>query len=50
MLVAHTIILATQEIEDQEYHSSRPAQENSLLYPISKKPNTKTGLEEWLMV
>jgi hypothetical protein len=33
---------------DQEDHSSKSAQENNSRDPISKIPNTKKGLVEWL--
>jgi hypothetical protein len=35
---------------DQEYRSSEPAWANSLRDLISKKPNIKKGLVEWLKV
>jgi hypothetical protein len=35
---------------DQEDHSLKPAQANSLEDPISKNPITKIGLVEWLKV
>jgi hypothetical protein len=35
---------------DQEDRGSRPAQANSSQDPISKKPNTKQRLVEWLKV
>jgi hypothetical protein len=35
---------------DQKDHGSKPAEANSLRGPISKKPNTKIGLVEWLKV
>jgi hypothetical protein len=43
--VAHTCDLGGREKED---HSSKPASANSLQNPISKIPNTKKGLLEWL--
>jgi hypothetical protein len=33
---------------DLEDHSLKPAQANRTRDPISKKPNIKTGLAEWL--
>jgi hypothetical protein len=44
--VAHACNPSYSGGRDQE--DSKPAQANSLQDPISKEPNTKTGLEEWL--
>jgi hypothetical protein len=48
--VAHTSDPSYSRGRDQEVHSSKPAQANSLRAPISKKPITKKGLVEWLKV
>jgi hypothetical protein len=37
------VILVTQEADDQEDCSSKPAQANSSRDPLSKIPNTKSG-------
>jgi hypothetical protein len=43
-----TIILATQEAEIRRIEGCLSAQANSSRDPISKIPDTKTGLVEWL--
>jgi hypothetical protein len=48
--VAHTCNPSYSEDRNQEDRSLKPAQANSLLDPISKKPLIKKGLVEWLMV
>jgi hypothetical protein len=50
VLVAHAYNPSYSGGRDQEDCSSKPAQANSLLDPISKKPFTKIGLVEWLKV
>jgi hypothetical protein len=50
-LVAHTCNPSFLGGRHQENHSSKPAQVNSLLDPISKKKKiTKNGVPEWLKV
>jgi hypothetical protein len=49
-VAAHACHPSYSRGRDQEDHSSKPTQANSLRDPILKKPNTKKGLMEWLNV
>jgi hypothetical protein len=48
--VAHTCNPSYSGGRDQEDHSSKPTQANSLQDPILKNPSQKIGLVEWLKV
>jgi hypothetical protein len=48
MPVAYIYNPSYSEGRDQEDHGSKPARANSSQDPISKMPNAKIGLVEWL--
>jgi hypothetical protein len=48
--VTHVCNLSYSGDRDQEDHGSKPTWANSLQDPISKIPNAKKGLVEWLKV